>query len=123
MSTPKRFAAALRASVEDEDAARARGNPGREKKRRTSVKTAGKTVRRFSVPPRTRTAKPAKPISVELAMSESLALKQMRDALRAGGRAVRKNDLMRAAVTLLEAAGPETIAEHLDALPRLIERK
>lgn len=123
MTKQKRFAASLRASIEDEDAARARNNPGREKKRQASVKAAGKAVRRFAVPAHTKKAEAAKPISVDLSVTEALALKQMRDALRAGGRAVRKNDLMRAAITLLEAAGPEAVGEHLDALPRLIERK
>lgn len=123
MTKQKRFAASLRASIEDEDAARARNNPGREKKRQASVKAAGKAVRRFAPPPHTKKAEAAKPISVDLSVTEALALKQMRDALRAGGRAVRKNDLMRAAITLLESAGPEAVGEHLDALPRLIERK
>ena len=62
-------------------------------------------------------------MSVELSMPESLALKQTRDALRASGRAVRKNDLVRVALALLEAAGHETVVEHLDALPKLVERK
>ena len=123
MTTQKRFKAALRASIDDEDAARARGNPGREAKRRASVKAAGKAVRRFATPPRTRKVEAAKPMSVELSMPESLALKQTRDALRASGRAVRKNDLVRVALALLEAAGHETVVEHLDALPKLVERK
>ena len=123
MSTQKRFTAALRASIADEDAARVRHNPGRKEKRRASVKAAGKAVRRNAAPPRARKATAAKPMSVELSAGEALALKQIRDALRADGRAVRKNDLVRVAIALLEAAGPEPIAEHLDALPRLIDPK
>ena len=123
MTTQKNFAAALRASIEDEDAARKRNNPSRQKRRSASVKAAGKAVQRVAAPPRKRKAIAAKPMSVELSVTEALSLKQLRDALRGSGRAVRKNDLVRVAIALLAAEDPAGVAERLDALPRLTQPK
>ena len=123
MTTQKNFAAALRASIEDEDAARKRNNPSRQKRRSASVKAAGKAVQRVAAPPQKRKAIAAKPMSVELSVTEALSLKQLRDALRGSGRAVRKNDLVRVAIALLAAEDPAGVAERLDALPRLAQPK
>ncbi len=123
MTTQKNFAAALRASIEDEDAARKRNNPSRQKRRSASVKAAGNAVQRVAAPPQKRKAIAAKPMSVELSVTEALSLKQLRDALRGSGRAVRKNELVRVAIALLAAEDPAGVAERLDALPRLAQPK
>ena len=111
---------ALRASIEDEDAALRKRKPSREKMRRSSVKATARSIQRLSASSRKRGPEAGKPLEVVIAASEDAALKQVRDALRRAGRRLTKRDLLRVAIGLLDTVDHDTLGARLDALPEIV---
>ncbi|MCB1959364.1 MAG: hypothetical protein KDE68_02380 [Rhodocyclaceae bacterium] len=114
---------ALRASIENEDAALEKRKPVRASKRRASVKASALAVQRMAAPARKGPAETGKPLDALIAASEDAALKRVRDSLRATGRTLNKRDLVRVAIGLLEAVDRDDLALRLDVLPDIIEDK
>ncbi|TVO56083.1 hypothetical protein [Denitromonas halophila] len=118
MIVRKQIKASLRASIDDEDAALKKRLPTRSERRRASVKLTTKAVNRMSPPVKPTVVVPAKPAEVVLSVDEAAQLKKMRDHLRELAPSVSRNDLMRVAVALLLAVGPDEVNAQLDGLPR-----
>ncbi|TVO64107.1 hypothetical protein [Denitromonas ohlonensis] len=118
MIVRKQIKASLRASIDDEDAALKKRLPTRSEKRRASVKLTTKAVNRMSPPIKPSVVAPAKPAEVVLSVDEAAQLKKMRDHLREQAPSVSRSDLMRVAVELLLAVGPDEVKVRLDGLPR-----
>ncbi|MBT0963223.1 hypothetical protein [Denitromonas iodatirespirans] len=111
---------ALRASIEDEDAALAKRLPTGAAKRRASVKRSTRMVARQAQP--TGPVAAAKPVEVTLSVDEARRLKALRDQLREQGRTVSRGDLIRLAVDLLAMGDIEAVGARLAALPPLAKK-
>jgi len=112
------FKDALRASIETEDDALKQRKPPALSRRKAAVKSGIKAARR-AAGVEGEPVEVGKPFEFVLSKSDAAVLKSARDQLKAIGVSASKNDVLRLAILMLEAAPADVLADAFASLPKL----